>query len=337
MHIYELEKKKDEKLINSSEALLDWIINNSYDKQNKYFYFKYNMKTGEFNKNFYPEFNMFSVAALYRYNSIHPNDQYKAIADETFNKIINTSWDKEKTGFMSAFVPDPKTGKLISTGDKFLYTMGYLAINMMDAYGSTGEKRFLDWAEKSVDFCNQYLWDDQYGGWYASIGKDLGPVQYFEKYTHINADMVQANYALYLHKKSNKYLKYAEDGLAFIIKHLRKPDGLWAKHCTRDGSTYHIEFGRGDAGGPEPAYDRQMQVIRALALGWMATGEKEYLNYIDDTLDEMEKTMKIEYPAGINYIYIPDTTDNSRNENTWCHMWGLKGFIALLQMQNHSE
>jgi hypothetical protein len=46
----------------------------------------------------------------------------------------------------------------------------------------------------------------------------------------------------------------------------------------------------------------------------------------------MEKTHLITYPAGVNYGYMG--RDNA--QNTWCHLWGLKGYLAIMRLQNEA-
>ena len=330
MHIHELFDAKDEKLLDDAKTLLDWVLDNGYDPKLHTFYFRYNWKRKEWNKSFYPEFNMISVAALLRYDKLRPTPRYRQVAEDVFDAIIRVGWDGEHGGFTSGFKPNPETGRFEGGGGKGLYASGYLAIMMLDAYQSTGQERFLQWAKKAVDTCNEHLWDHQHGAWLAGTNRQWDPPEHGTKFTHVIADMIQANYVLYLEGQGKPYLDHAEKAMAFLVRHNRAPNGLWYRHNTRDGSDPERgPDGPGDGGpGTAAAYDRQMQAVVACCLGWKATGKAEYLRYVDDTLYAMERTHRIVYPAGVNYGYM-----GASGENTWCHLWGLKGFIAIARLQ----
>jgi len=107
---------------------------------------------------------------------------------------------------------------------------------MLDAYESTGDKTFLDRAKTAIDPCNEHLWDKEYGAWLPGANRDWSQTEGTTKLTHIIADMIQANYRLYLLQQGDTYRDRAERGLAFLIDHARAPNGLWYRHTTRDGS-----------------------------------------------------------------------------------------------------
>ena len=330
LHLYDLLGRKDEKLLDDAKVLLDWVLDHGYNPKTHTFAFRYNWKRKDWIWNFYPEFNIISVAALLRYNALRPAPRYAAAANDVFGTITRVGWDTEHGGFMSGFKPDPKTGKLTGGGGKGLYGSGYLALMMLDAHDSTGQKRFLEWAKKAVDSCNEHLWDKEFGAWLPGTNRQWDPPKHGTKFTHIIADMIQANYLLYLKGQGDSYLDYAEKALAFLAKHNRAPNGLWYRHNTRDGSDPRKgPEAPGDGGpGTAVAYDRQMQAVVACVFGWQATRNQRYLDYIDATLATMEHTHRMVYPAGVNYGYM-----GASGENTWCHLWGLKGFIAIARLQ----
>ena len=321
----------DAKQLDDADTLLDWVLDNGYDAERRYLYFRYNDRSKSWEKSFYPEFNMITVAALLRYDSLRPTPRYRDAANQVFDTILRVGWDADHRGFMSGFKPDTDTDGFSGGGSKGLYGSGYLALMMLDAYDSTGERRFLEWAQKAVDPCNEYLWDHEHGAWTPGASRDWSKLEGTTKLTHVIADMIQANYLLFLHGQGRVYLDFAENGMAFLAEHSRAPNGLWYRHTTRDGSdpTLGPDLAADRGPGTAAAYDRQMQVVVACSYGWKATGNRNYLDYIDDTLDAMEQTHRIDYPAGVNYGYMGK--DNA--QNTWCHLWGLKGFAAIARLQ----
>ena len=331
LRIYELPGFRDAQLLDDAQTLLDWVLANGYDAELHTFYFRYNRRDKQWVKTFYPEFNMITVAALLRYNAVRPAPRYVEVANDVFQTITRVAWDAEHGGFMSGFTWDADKGTWTCAGDKGLYGAGYLAVMMLDAYDATGESRFLEWARKAVDACNEHLWDAEHGAWFPSAGRHWRRRVGSTKLTHIIADMIQANYLLYVNDRGEDYLEYAEKAMAFLVEHSRTRNGLWYRHTTRDGSDPTAGPDLDADGGPGTAlpYDRQMQVIVACCLAWRATHKAQYLRYVDDTLDAMEQTHRIDYPVGVNYGYMG--RDNA--QNTWCHLWGLKGFATVVRLQ----
>lgn len=330
LHFGELYPGHKERHLKDAKTLLDWVLDNGYDRKTHRFYFRYNEPRDEWSTLFYPEFNMITAAALYRFNAVRPSERYRQAADRVFDTITTLAWDDQHGGFMSGFKEDADTGQLQSEGQKTLYAAGYLALMMLDAYDSTGEERFLEWARRAVDPCNEHLWDGVHGAWYGEASRDWLEIAGTTKLTHVNADMIQANYRLYLLGQGEDYLQFAEEAMRFLIEHARGAHGLWHRHTNRDGSDPALPPGLNADGGAGTAkpYDRQMQAIVALCLGYRATGNRQYTALVDDTLEAMERTHRIDYEAGTNYGYMGK--DNA--QNTWCHLWGLKGFMAVIRL-----
>lgn len=312
MDLYELGGKKDEALLDQARDLLDWVIRNGYDAQDPHFYLKYSTKTGQWEKGFYPEFNMITVAALLCYDKYRPTPEWKQIAEQVLAKITGTI----------SFQPGRAQG---------LYGSGYLALKLLDVHDCTGDRRFLDLATQVVRYADEALWDSEYGGWFID-GKAGGPLpKYTTKFTHTNANMIQACLRLAL-AGDDTYRPHALAAMQFLADHSRSPDGAWVRHNTRDGSDPTKPPGIGDGGTTEPGtpcvYDRMAQMIVACCLAWQVTGEPKYLQWVDETLDKMEKTHLTKYPVGVNYGY----TGANDYQNTWCHLWGLKAFITMARL-----
>ncbi|MEN6302862.1 MAG: hypothetical protein ABFD96_09075, partial [Armatimonadia bacterium] len=193
-------------------------------------------------------------------------------------------------------------------------------------------KRFLTMARQVVDLADEALWDKDYGGWFID-GTAGGPLpKHMTKFTHINANMIQACLRLYMAGQGDQYKARAVETLGFLNKYSRSPDGGWYRHNTRDGSDPTKPPGIGDGGTTDPGtpcvYDRMAQMIVACCLAWRAIGDAKYLQWVDETLDKMEKTHLTKYPIGVNYGY----TGINDYQNTWCHLWGLKAFIEMARL-----
>lgn len=311
MHLWELTGRRDEKLLDDARTLLEWVVKNGIDPERGTFYLKYNIRKDQWEKGFYPEFNLINVAALVRYHTIRPTPAFAAAAERALPVILATEAFREDAG-------------------KNLYGSGYIALMLLDLHQATGEARYLELARQVVSLANRRLHDDEHGAWVISWSPTKGAAKHGTKYTHVIADLVQASYQLYLRGQGSEFLAQAEDGLAFLIRHNRDANGLWYRHNTRDGQDPSAEPADGGDGGPGSVhpYDRQMQVVVALCHGWEATRKTRYLSLIDDTLAAMETSHKMVYPAGINYGYM-----GRSSQNTWCHLWGLAGFTAVAALQ----
>lgn len=315
MHLWELDGRRDERLLDDAKALLDWVVDHGIDPERGTFYLKYNNRRDEWDRSFHPEFNLINVAALLRYHRLRPTPRYAAAAERALPTILDTSSFKD-------------------AAPKNLYTSGYLALMLLELHESTDDDRYLELARQVYELADRRLHDAEHGAWVISWTPRDGQAAHGTKYTHVIANMAQAGYRLYLRGQGAGFRDSAEDGLQFLIRHSRSPRGLWYRHTTRDGSDPNAEPADGGDGGPGTAlpYDRQMQVVVALCDGWRATRNPRYLSLIDDTLDAMESSHKIVYPAGVNYGYMGPS-----GQNTWCHLWGLEGFIAVARLQQRES
>lgn len=322
LDLYAMGGRKEQHYLQEAHDLLAWVVKNGYDPKGPGFYLKYSTKTGEWERGFYPEFSMINVAGLLCYchemSRLKPGPseeltEWQAIAEKVLARIAATD----------AFVPGRPKG---------LYGSGYIALKLLDCYDCTGEGRFLKLARQVVDLADEALWDKEYGGWFID-GTAGGPLpKHTTKFTHTNANMIQACLRLYLVGQGDQYRARAVEVLEFLNKHSRSADGGWYRHNTRDGSDPTKPPGIGDGGttdgGTPCVYDRMAQMIVACCLAWRATGDAKYLQWVDETLDKMEKTHLTKYPIGVNYGY----TGANDYQNTWCHLWGLKAFIEMARL-----
>lgn len=301
---------EDDRHLDDARDLLQWVVDNGYDADNRQFWLNWNMHTGEWEKKFFPGFNMINVAGLLCYDSLRPTPHFAEAAENVLGRIL------ESPPFQS-------------DAWQSLYESSYVAIKLLDAWEGTGEKRFLDYAQTVVDIANEAMWDDEYGGWLYAGQAGGDPPKHTVKHTHTNSNMIQACFRLYLAGRGKKYRDLAVETLELLAEHSRSPQECWYRHNTRDWSdpTQPPMVGDGldTETGAVCVYDRLAQMMVACALGYRATKDARYLRWIDQTLDEMERTHLSEYPAGVNYGYI----NAGDYENTWCHLWGLKAMIAI--------
>lgn len=315
MDLYELGKRQKPRLLDEARELLDWVMKNGYDRARGQFWLKYTTRTGEWEKGFYPEFNMITVAALLRYHYYRPTPEFQAAGEQVLARILATSH----------FQPNQS---------RDLYGAGYIALKLLDLFDATGEDRYLQAARKVTSLADELLWDEQYGGWFITRKPDRSLPQHPTKFTHINANLAQACLRLYLRGQGAAFRDRGVAALEFLGAHLRSPDGGWYRHTTRDGGDPTLPPGVGDGGTTQPGtycvYDRMAQVMVACCLAYRATGERKYLRWVDETLDKMEKTHLTQYPIGVNYGY----TGANDYQNTWCHQWGLQAMIEIARLQH---
>ena len=313
LDLYELGGRQQALLLDQARALLDWVVTQGYDAEKRQFYLKYSSQTGAWEKGFFPEFNLISVAGLLCYTKYRPDPAWHALAEGVLEHILETD----------AFVPGKPKG---------LYASGYLALKLLDCYDTLQDERFLKLARQVVDLADAALWDLEYGGWFLE-GKAGGELpKHTTKFTHTNANLIQACLRLNLAGQGEPYRARALAALRFLAEHSRSPDGGWYRHTTRAGTDPTLPPGIGDGGTTEPGtpcvYDRMAQMIVACCLAWQASADPTYLQWVDETLDKMEKTHLTRYPIGVNYGY----TGAGDYQNTWCHLWGLKAFIQMLRL-----
>ncbi|NSW57717.1 MAG: AGE family epimerase/isomerase [Armatimonadetes bacterium] len=313
MSIYDLGGRTEKRHLDDARDLLTWVVLNGWDPGQRQFYLKYNERSQQWDRGFHPEFNMINVAGLLRYNTYRSEPTFVEAAENVLAHIVETD----------SFRAD---------APKALYTTGYLALMMLEAYEATHEQRFLDWARQLVDLGHEAMWDEEFGGWFHAGYPGVEVPKHTTKFTHTNSNMAQACLRLYLHGQGERFRERGLAAMDFLGKHLRSPDGGWYRHTNRDGSDPTVPPIVGDGGTTEPGtpcvYDRMAQMIVACCLAYRATADRKYLTWIDETLDKMERTHLLTYPAGVNYGYM----GKDWAQNTWCHLWGLKAMIAVAQL-----
>ncbi|MDD3429770.1 MAG: AGE family epimerase/isomerase [Oscillospiraceae bacterium] len=96
-------------------------------------------------------------------------------AQWVFNTAINAGWDKEYGGllyFIDALGNPPEA---YEHDMKLWWPHDEIMIASMMAYRDTGDEKYLEWFNKTLDYCKQYFSDSEYGEWYGYLRRDGKP------------------------------------------------------------------------------------------------------------------------------------------------------------------
>lgn len=95
-------------------------------------------------------------------------NECRKAAEQGVDFLIDKFWDKENTGW--AWVTD-RTGKILDNG-KLVYGQTFAIYALSEYYMATGDKRGLEYAEKTFDALKKYAADVQYGGYLENFLPD---------------------------------------------------------------------------------------------------------------------------------------------------------------------
>jgi len=104
-------------------------------------------------------------------NTVMPNEAYQQKAEQGIDFLIQYFWD-EKNGGWNWKVK--KNGSQIDNG-KIVYGQSFAIYSLADYYISTGDKRGLEYAEKTFDLLQKYCADTQNGGYYENLESNWAP------------------------------------------------------------------------------------------------------------------------------------------------------------------
>jgi cellobiose epimerase len=101
-------------------------------------------------------------------NMIAPNEAYKSKAKQGVDFLIKYLWDDKNGGWRWKVKKD---GSSLDDG-KIVYGQSFAIYALSDYYISTGDKRGLEYAEKTFDLLQKYCADTHYGGYYENMEAD---------------------------------------------------------------------------------------------------------------------------------------------------------------------
>jgi len=99
---------------------------------------------------------------------IAPNEEYQSKAKQGVDFLIKYLWDDKNGGWRWKVKKD---GSPFDDG-KIVYGQSFAIYALSDYYISTGDKRGLEYAEKTFDLLQKYCADTHYGGYYENMESD---------------------------------------------------------------------------------------------------------------------------------------------------------------------
>lgn len=101
-------------------------------------------------------------------NMISQNDAYQSNAKQGVDFLIKYLWDDKNGGWRWKVKKD---GSPLDDG-KIVYGQSFAIYALSDYYISTGDKRGLEYAERTFDLLQKYCADTHYGGYYENMESD---------------------------------------------------------------------------------------------------------------------------------------------------------------------
>ena len=98
-------------------------------------------------------------------------------AEEIFGWAINAGWDKEYGGllyFIDALGMPPEA---YEHDMKLWWPHNEIGIASLMLYKDTGKEEYLEWFERTMDYCKTFLSDPEYGEWYGYLRRDGKPTE----------------------------------------------------------------------------------------------------------------------------------------------------------------
>lgn len=93
-------------------------------------------------------------------------------AEQVFTCAIEAGWDKEYGGLLYFIDCLGKPTEAYEHDMKLWWPHDEILIASMMAFRDTGETYFLDWFEKTLDYCKTHFSDPEYGEWYGYLRRD---------------------------------------------------------------------------------------------------------------------------------------------------------------------
>ncbi len=98
-------------------------------------------------------------------------------AEDVFNFAIEAGWDRKYGGLLYFIDCLGKPTEAYEHDMKLWWPHDEILIASMMAYRDTGKEAYLDWFEKTLDYCKAHFADPEYGEWYGYLRRDGLPTE----------------------------------------------------------------------------------------------------------------------------------------------------------------
>lgn len=233
--------------------------------------------------------------------------KYLKKATETKDYLIRNAWDKKYGGWYDAL---SKEGKVMdSTKDGFYQTYAITGLAMY--YMVTHDKEVLELLRESHKIMTDKAWDEQYGGYYRELNRDLTVAKNNKSFSPQFAPLSGYQVYLYLATRNRQYLEQMEKMMKVALEKMRKPDSPWVLEDFDRKWNYTYQT---KANGTELNTGHNAEVVWMLLRLHELTGKS---NYRDEALAISEHLYKygINDSSGVWYHRIG--LDNPNNSSSW--------------------
>lgn len=103
------------------------------------------------------------------------DDALHQAAEQIFRLAIEAGWDKEYGGLLYFIDACGKPTEAYEHDMKLWWPHNEILIASLMLYRDTGEEKYLQWFEKTLDYCREHFADPQYGEWYGYLRRDGKP------------------------------------------------------------------------------------------------------------------------------------------------------------------
>ncbi|MCF8334571.1 MAG: AGE family epimerase/isomerase [Bacteroidales bacterium] len=151
------------------------------------------------------------------------NKKYLELATEAKDYIIENAWDKKYGGWYDALSREGKVTD--STKDGFYQTYAITGLAMY--YMVTHDKEVLDLLQKSHKIMTEKAWDEQYGGYFRELNRDLTVAKDNKSFSPQFAPLSGYQVYLYMATREKQYLEQMEKMMKVALDKIRKHDSPW--------------------------------------------------------------------------------------------------------------
>ncbi len=207
--------------------------------------------------------HVFSYSTAYLLSG---EDRYLNLADHLVRFLIQHGWDAEAGLWFNEL---DGSGKPVDK-DKDLFMQLYAVTGLAMHYVVTRDAGTLDYVQRSIDLLNQHAWDNQNGGYYNVLNRDLSVADSTKKATPQLAPL--SGYLAYLYPatRNENYLSNMERGVNVILERMMDSQNDWLLESFSESWRINKEpSSRVDVG-------HNIEIVWMLLRLHLLTGKQEY-------------------------------------------------------------